>query len=192
MILSLPPLASRAIAVLILLLLVGAGYLLVAEPLLSEYEVNRDSVAQLEAALSRYRAAGAALAGREATLSALRKTDPARDGFLQGGNESLIAANMQTRIKALAESAHGELKSTQILPPTDEGKLRRLAIRAQMSLSLEAAQKVFYGIESGTPYLFVDNVVLNARTTSRRRAEPEEDPPLDVQFDVFGYTRAQR
>jgi len=54
---------------------------------------------------------------------------------------------------------------------------------------MAAAQRVFYGVESATPYLFLDNVVMNARVGLRRRGEADDDPLIDVQFDVFGYTR---
>ena len=190
MTLLLPPLASRVLALAILFLVIGGAYVLVAGPLISEYQLERDTVDQLSGALERYRAVGQQLPSREATLKSLQGTDPAREGFLQGGNDNLIAGNIQTRIKSVAEAAHGELKSTQILPAVDEGKLHRIAIRAQMTVTLEAAQKVFYGIESGTPYLFIDNLAMNARTGLRARGEQEQNPLIDMQFDVFGYTRS--
>jgi hypothetical protein len=188
MTLSLPPFVSRVLALAILLLLVGGIYALVIDPLIAEYEVNRDAVAQLSSALGRYRAAERQLPQRQATLASLKNTDSAGEGFLPDGNDNLIAAGVQTRVKSITETAHGELKSTQILPALDEGKLHRIAIRAQMTVTLEAAQKVFYGIESSAPYLFLDNIVMNARNSPRLRTEVEDNPLIDVQFDVFGFT----
>ena len=109
-------------------------------------------------------------------------------GFLQGANESLAAADVQNRIKTLAEASKGELKSTQILPPQDEGKFRRIAVRAQMTLKLAAVQRVFHGLEASSPLLFLDNVNVRARS-DRWREEPADDPILDIRFDVYGYTR---
>jgi general secretion pathway protein M len=188
MTLSLPPLVSRVLALAILLLLVGGIYALVVDPLIGEYEVNRDAVAQLSSALGRYRAAERQLPERQATLASLKKADSGGEGFLPDGNDNLVAAGVQTRVKSITETAHGALKSTQILPALDEGKLHRIAIRAQMTVTLEAAQKVFYGIESSTPYLFLDNIAMNARNSPRLRAEVEDNPLIDVQFDVFGFT----
>jgi general secretion pathway protein M len=187
---ALPPIASRVLALAILLLLVVGLYVLVIDPLVAEYQANRDAVEQLSAALGRYRAAGLRLPEREQALESLRKADPVREGFLQGANDNLIAANIQARVKSITEAARGELRSTQSLPALDEGKLHRIAIRAQMTVTLGAAQKVFYGIESGTPYLFLDNVVMNARVGLRRRGEADDNPLIDVQFDVFGYTHS--
>jgi general secretion pathway protein M len=189
MTLTLSPLLRRLAAVAILLLLAGGTYLLLVAPLLAQYAENCDTVEQLSAVLARYQAAGQQLGAREAALSSLKRSDATQGGFLTGANENLIAANIQTRIKALAEGARGELKSTQILPSQDEGKLRRIVVRAQLSGTLEAAQKVFYGLEAGAPFLFLDNLTINARSVSRRRAEPEEDPLLDIQFDAYGYAR---
>jgi len=187
--LALPPIASRALALAILILLVVGLYALVIDPLVTDYQANRDAVEQLSSVLERYRAAGQRLPEREQTLESLKNSDPGREGFLQGGNDNLIAANIQARVKSITEGARGELRSTQILPVAEEGKLHRIAVRAQMTVNMAAAQRVFYGVESATPYLFLDNVVMNARVGLRRRGEADDDPLIDVQFDVFGYTR---
>lgn len=186
----LPPAASRLLAVLILLGAIGLIYLGGVEPLLDDYRGTRAAIADREAAIARFRRVAAELPQRRAQLAALRQRQAASEGFLQGTNDALVAAQIQNRIKALVEAAHGELKSTQVLPVQDEGKYRRITIRVQMMLNTEAAQRVLYGVETASPLLFLDNLDLRTHAgADRRRERAAEDPALDVRLDVYGYMR---
>jgi general secretion pathway protein M len=191
----LPPIVGRLAALLILLGGIGLVYLALVQPLLDDYLDTRDAIVDASSALARYRGVAADLPQRQKELAQLRQRQATSEGFLQGPNDALVAAQIQNRIKALVEAAHGELKSTQVLPPQDEGKYRRLAIRAQMTLDIGAAQRVLYGVETASPLLFLDNVDLRAHMIDRRRergANPPNDNELDVRIDVFGYVRAAK
>ena len=122
----------------------------------------------------------------------MRQPQAASEGFLQGTNEALVAAQIQNRVKALSEAARGELKSTQVLPAQDEGKYRRITIRVQLTLDLPAAQSLIYGVETASPLLFLDNLDMRAHIAERRRdrsAPGSDDGMLDLRFDVYGYVR---
>ncbi len=190
----LPPIVGRIAAVLILLGGIGLVYLALVQPLLDDYLDTRDAIVDARSALARYRGVAADLPQRQKELSRLRQRQATSEGFLQGpNNDALVAAQIQNCVKALVEASHGELKSTQVLPPQDEGKYRRLAVRAQMTLDIAAAQRVLYGIETASPLLFLDNVDLRAHMIDRRRergANPPNDSELDVRIDVFGYMRS--
>jgi general secretion pathway protein M len=191
MTLTLSPLVNRLAAVAILLAVVVAVAYGIALPLLDSYQESADTMSRLRAALTRYERAGTGLEQRQAELDALKQRRSTADGFLPGANEALAAAEVQNRIKTLAEVSKGELKSTQILPPQDEGKFRRIAVRAQLTLKLPAAQRILHGLESGTPLLFLDNVNLRAHG-ERRREDTPDDPIIDIRFDVYGYTRGAK
>jgi hypothetical protein len=187
----LSPPVSRGLALAILVFVIAGLYYGIVSPLLANYAATRASIDQLQDTLVRYQRAARELGPRQAELAALKQRQSAQDGFLQGSNDTLVAAQIQNRIKALADSAKGELRSTQVLPAQDEGKLRRITVRGQMSLSYSAAVRVFYGLESTAPLLFVDNVDLRARPAELRNRTVVVDTDLiDVQFDVYGYTRA--
>lgn len=189
---ALPPLASRALALLLLLGAVGLAYLAVVQPLWDDASATRQSIEDMQSAIERYRRIAAELPTRRATLAALRQQQAASQGFLAGPNDALVAAQIQNRLKASIESAHGELKSTQVLPVQEEGKYRRIIIRAQAVLDLPAAQRVLYDIETASPMLFLDNVALRSRIAERRRDRGGEDGTLDVRFDVYGYVRGAK
>jgi len=192
---QLPPMVRRLVAVLILLGGIGVLYVALVQPLLDDYLGTREAIADTRSLLARYRGVAADLPQRQKELAGLRQRHATSEGFLQGSNDALVAAQIQSRIKALVEAAHGELKSTQVLPAQDEGKYRRLAIRAQMTLDIAAAQRVLYGVETASPFLFLDNVDMRAHMIDRRRergGNPPSDNQLDVRIDVFGYMRAAK
>jgi len=178
-------------AALAILLLVSAGfYTVLVQPLIDDYRNTSDSVDRMNALLDRYRRIGQSLPGLEVELARLKQQPGTRDGFFQGASDALVAAQLQGRLRSAVDAARGELKSTQVLPAVEEGKMRRIAVRGQMSSSLAAAQHVLYELESASPYLFIDNLDLRARPPERRAESPELDPVLDVRFDIYGYVLA--
>jgi general secretion pathway protein M len=193
MILKLSPMVSRGAALAILAGIAAVLYFGIAAPLLNEYGAIHDSIAQLQDRVQRYQRVARDLAPRRAELAALKRRQSAQDGFLQGANDTLIAVQIQNRLKALADQTRSELRSTQVLPPQDEGKLRRISVRGQISTTVPGALSIFYGLESADPLLFIDNVDMRARPQSyRNRNEDAHTGLIDMQFDIYGYTRGSK
>jgi general secretion pathway protein M len=179
----------RALALAILLALVSVAFSGIVQPLLDDYRETRASVDRLEATLQRGHAGERERAQLQTELAALRKRQSSTGGVLQGTNESIAAAQLQDRLKASIEGAKGELKSTQMLPARDDGKFRRITVRAQVSLKMAALQRALYDVESAAPFLFLDNVSIRVRSSPRDRDQAAQDPVLDVSFDLSGYIR---
>jgi hypothetical protein len=57
-----------------------------------------------------------------------------------------------------------------------------------MSGGSEALYKVLYALETERPFLFVDNIDVNARSMRAREGQAETIE-LMVSFDLFGYMR---
>src|SRR5262249_50760781 len=129
------------------------------------------------------------IAGLELQLARLKETQKSVGGALQGGSESIAAAQLQSRLKSAVDSARGELRSTQVLPAREEGNFRRLTIRAQISLHLPALQRVIYDVEASFPYLLLENIEIRTRSALRRRDRVTDDGLLDVRLDLSGYMR---
>jgi general secretion pathway protein M len=185
----LSPPFRRALALAILVALVAGGYYAIAQPLIDSYADNRATIAQLQDTLARYRRAARALAPRQAELASLKKSQATADGFLQGSSDTLIAAQIQNRVKQTADAAKAELKSSQVLPAEAEGKLKRIAVRDQMSATTAGLLAMFHDLEAQSPLLFLDNVTLQVRPTALRdRSDPGSGDVIDVQFDVYGYS----
>lgn len=182
------PRASRTLALGILAALLLLAFFGVVSPLLGAYRQASNAAEQYSAALEHTRRSGSDLAGLRAELERLKAHQASAVGFMRSSNPSLAAAELQNRIKSSVEAARGELRSTQILPMRDEGTFRRISIRGQIAVNTAALQRVFYDLESATPFLFLDNVEIRARP-ARRSTGPEDDPVLEVRFDLYGYMR---
>lgn len=189
---TLSPLLGRLLALALLLGLLLAGHGLLVRPLLAEWQANEALIAQSRELLARYRQIAAARPLLERQLDQLEATDVAWV-YLEGASDALAAAALQERVRALAAEAGGELRSTQILPASDDAGLRRIGLRIQLGLDAEALQSVLHELETGTPLVFVDNLVVRARQQARRRAMiSEDDPTLEVALDLYGYLRPER
>ena len=79
------------------------------------------------------------------------------------------------------------MRSVQSLPSLAEEELTRIGLRVVMTGSLGPMIRVLHELESGEPYLFVDN--LQIKSTKRRRRRKQEQPVdrLSIRFDVYGY-----
>lgn len=185
---ALTPRASRLLALGILAALLLLAFFGFVSPLLDAYRQAGAASEQYRAALEHTRNSGSDLAGLRAELARLKEHQASAVGFMQGSNPSLAAADLQNRIKSSVEAARGELRSTQILPARDEGAFRRISIRGQIAVNMAALQRVFYDLESATPFLFLDNVEIRSRP-ARRSTSPDDDPVLEVRFDLYGYMR---
>jgi general secretion pathway protein M len=189
--LALSPPVSRALALALLVGLIAAAYVGVVQPIIDSHAGQQGEIARLEDNLARFRRVAGQQASREAELAALKQRAAGEDGLLRGANETLMAAAIQNRIKALVDGAHGELKSMQILPPQADGRLRRITVRGQIAMTIEAAQRVFHELESGEPLLFLDNVGIRSREETRGRRERTDTGVLDIRLDVYGYAQPQ-
>jgi general secretion pathway protein M len=184
----------RTLAITILLALVSVVLSGIIQPLLDDYRRAKASVDRLEAAIQRSQTADRDVTRVQAELAALKKRQASAGGFLQGTNESIAAAQLQHRLKTSVESAKGEVRSTQNLPSRDDGNFRRITVRAQISLGMAGLQRAFYDLESSAPFLFLDNIIIRARSVpqDRNKAAQEpviQDPVLEVSFDLSGYMR---
>jgi general secretion pathway protein M len=185
---------SRAAALGILIALIAILYLGIAMPIVSAYQSIGTDTVQLQDQLRRYQLAGGDRSQRQAELAALAQRSSAADGFLQGANDTLVAVQIQNRLKSLADGAHAELRSTQVLPAQDEGALRRISVRGQFATNITGALQIFHGLESQNPLLFIDNLNIRARQGNVREirgrgGDTGDGGALDLQFDIYGYTQ---
>jgi general secretion pathway protein M len=187
--LSLPPALGRLLAATLFVFLIGGiagGVVMPVLDALAEAELSND---EYQLALGRGRALDRELKSVKAQLADIRQVQAAQSGFLDGANDSLATAQLQSRVKTIIETSGGELRSTQVLPVRDEGKFRRIIVRGQMAANIAAMQRIFYDIESASPYLFLDNIDIRARPSPRAQDNVPTDPMLDVRFDLYGYVR---
>ncbi len=184
-----PPL-SRLVAISLLLVALFLGYAALIAPPLEAWREARGAIADAQGALPRMADAQESLTARRQMLADLQRRQRAAEGLLQGDSETLIAAQLQNRIKTLVGAAQGEVTSMQVLQTRNDGGFRKIAVRGQVMVGLPGLQKIFYELEAGVPYLFLDNVEIRVQQSpSRARDEPKRDPAHDVRFDLYGFAR---
>jgi general secretion pathway protein M len=188
---SFSPTGQRILALLLLVGVIAVPYALIVEPLAAKHRDYRDTIAQDQDLLRRYRQIAADRPLLQARREQLRRDPISQGAYLSGGSEALVAANLQNRIKTVIEASGGRLASTQILQSSDEDGFRVVTIRVRMTADIDAASKTFYALEAGEPYLFVDSVDISSRQARRRRNQrtTNEKVDLNINYDVSGYMR---
>ncbi len=188
---TLSPFLSRSLAVVLLLGAIGGIWSLLIEPVMTKYRLSAESMVQSEALIERYLRIAKVRAPLEKQLATLRRRGPSRSGYLDGASDTLAAAKLQNRVKGVVATSGGEIKSSQILPPRDDGSHRAINIRVQLSADIESLQAIFHALEAENTLLFLDNVDVRRQRARRRRNKPADDGRLTVRFDVSGYVRRE-
>ncbi len=185
-------LLSRLLALGLLGGVLLAAYGLVLAPVIVAYQEVGQEIEEAQLLLQRYRSLASQRPELSARLAGLEQQAAKAGGYLKGPSDALAAAELQDHARAIIDGAGGSLRSTQILPVSAEDSkvpVRRATLRIQLGISIEGLQKVLYELETGQPYLFVDQLTVRQQRMRRRSAEAEQEPVLDVSFEVFGYVR---
>jgi general secretion pathway protein M len=185
---------SRTLAVALLGIALLGAYRLIIAPLLVAYREGEARIEQAKELLQRYEALAQQRSLLADRLAEQQERAASAAGYLQGPSDALAAAQLQDRVKSVVQTAGGELRSTQILPaePLEAGLgVRRTTLRVHFVVTIEGLETTLYELETGQPYLIIDEVTVRQERVRRRRNEPGEHPMLDVSFELFGYVREE-
>jgi general secretion pathway protein M len=187
-------LLSRTLALVLLALALLGGFRLVVAPLMAAFQDNAGRIEENEALLQRYLALAEQRQAMSDRLGAQQELAASAAGYLEGPSDALAAAQLQDRVKSVIEGAGGELRSTQILPAVavaGDAGIRRAALRVQFAVTIAGLAETLYELESGQPYLLIEQLtVREQRTRRRRRDEPESEASLDISLELSGYLHA--
>ncbi|MDS4040698.1 MAG: type II secretion system protein GspM [Candidatus Competibacter sp.] len=184
---------SQRLAALMLLALVVGGtfHLLVDRGLLGSYRYYQTQMEQLQGRLEQLERMAASREPIEELIARIEQDRGVAAQYLPQSVPALAAADLQQRVKAVVEAAGGTLRSTQALPPVEEGSTVKVTVSAAMTGDTDSLRKVLYDLESQTPLLFVDNLEVAARETRPRlsggRLASYTRVQLNAQFEVSGY-----
>ncbi len=191
---ELPPWASRAAAISLVVALVLAVYLLTIDPLVSAYRDLDDDIARTNENLRRYEQIARSYPALREQYESLAQRQSRSGVYLSGDTDALAAAELQSDVSATIQKHEGKLRSVQILPVTSDGEFKRVSVRVQLTATLSALTRILYTLESRRPFVFIDNLdIKNRRARRARRRNQEEqtpsEPELVIRFDLFGYLR---
>lgn len=120
-------------------------------------------------------------------LAQLKATTLGNDTLLNCANDALAGAELQENFKAMVQNASGSVERSQSLGSEREGQFQKISVRAQVILSTPSLQRVLYVLETGRPYMFIDNLdVKDAPSQKGAKADL-----LKVTIDFYGYCRGR-
>jgi general secretion pathway protein M len=189
MTIRLTPTQSRLAALALLLLVIGLAIAIIALPTLKLHQHYDDAIDSLRDRLVRYRRVSAMRPAIEQITMEIGKRNPQRY-YWKGTTPTLVAADMQGFVTRLIGTNSGKIVSSQPLPFKDEGKASapaKIGVSVQMTASVVPLQLILYGIESGEPYLFVDQLAVRSNQGRAYKAIPGAQPEFSVQLTVHGY-----
>jgi len=143
-------------------------------------------LSERRAALARFQAI-VAQRGTVERLAAQSAADGRRAEFLQGTNDSIAAANLQTMLKGMVDPTGARLRSIRALPAKPMEDLKLIGAQLEMTGTMRAIYQTVRTIETAKPYLFIVGAEL--KPTQRAMvlsALSRAEPTIDAQLDVVG------
>jgi len=181
----------QLLALVILALVVVMIFTLMVAPL---WAVNRhylDTIDGLDNRLQILQRTASAGSGLRSQHEQMKRSLASNRHYLKSTSEALAAANLQGIIKRIAGSKSMEVLSTQILPASEEAGFTRVALKVRMRGRLDNTVMVFHALETGQPYLFLDNISIRSHARRRIGKMKVGQNLLNVDFDLIGYMLQQ-
>jgi len=188
---TLSPARSRALAVALLVAAVMAVLAIVLVPLLLLHRHYDTAIDGLTSRLSTYRRVAAQAPALRTALDTLRAKD-GRRFYLKNTAPNLAGAELNEIVRAAIENNGGRITTTQNIAPRDDGRFKQIGVNMQFFASTATLQKVLAALESGPPYLVVENVTMRPVNAFRGfKPAPGQEPEIIVQLDVAAWAFAE-
>ena len=175
------PASIRAI---LALLVCGAIVLFVATPiwlLWGEVSIRSQTIQDKRIELGRYNA----IVNRYTPAPNQVEIDVAPRLFLDGTDDGLIQADLQTRINAYVQQPQVIVQSSGPATSFEQDGIRYVGINLALSGTNEGIHKTLLNIESSTPLLLVKSARFSSLVTGGGLS-PEIEPKINLQLAVFG------
>jgi len=111
---------------------------------------------------------------------------PAGSPFLEGRTVTVAGAALQQRVVAAVKDAGGNVVSSQVDLQGSQSKQGYVSLSANCEVGQGALQQLLYDLESGMPFLFIDQLVVQMPQSSGGSGVETETARMRVQIDVSG------
>ncbi len=180
---NLNPAQSRRLAIGLAVAAVMAIIAAIGIPVWLLHRHYAESLTEMSDKHERYRRIAATRPEVARQLEALRSKDTRRF-FLRSGAPAFSAAEAQEVVRALVESSGGRLISMQHPTVKEEGRYPQVTVNVQITANVFA--QILHAIETNTPFLFVDNLVVRSQVPGNFKPPPGGEPEMFLIFDVSG------
>lgn len=171
-------------AVALALAALGAGYTLVAEPVIGHILSARERIAEQQVLRGRLEAAAGRLP-EAVTLQREAAARPVGPLLLKGETEAIQLANLQALVGELAAAQGARLTGARPLPASDKDGVRLVGLRFDLVADLATLQKLLHRLEAMEPLLVVQALQIRAGPTGNVPVE-ERHGALDAGISVYG------
>jgi hypothetical protein len=180
--------ASRAAALGVLGLLAAAVWAGAVDPIIQRYDDNDQALTEGIRSLAGFKSiiVQSRQTGAQTSTSDL---DRYREDFLDGPEDAIVVADLQTRLSSLISARNAELSSARALQPKSRDGLDYLGLSLQIRAEMKDIQNILHAIETGTPLLFVETANLRSdeRGAAASRARNTESvAPMVLEIAVYG------
>jgi hypothetical protein len=163
-----------------------SGFLCVFVWPIQAFFADRDAqISQQRAILVRLNA----IAAQRAAVTDLA-AQSASDGsaeFLQGGNDGVAAANLQTLVKGMVESTGARLRSIRTLPTKPQENMKVIGVQVDITGTIQAVYQSVRAVETAKPFLFIVGALLKpTQQAAIASSGTSTAPTIDAQLDIVG------
>jgi general secretion pathway protein M len=106
--------------------------------------------------------------------------------FLEGRTVTIAGAALQQRVVGAVRDAGGNVLSSQVDLQGSQAKQGYISLSANCEVGQGALQQLLYDLESGMPFLFIDQLVVQMPQSGSGVGVGTEATRMRVQIDVSG------
>jgi general secretion pathway protein M len=184
---KLNPRQRRLLALAILVLALGAVFSLSVLPVLLANQHYRDTIDGLESRLQQLQRAAAIGDSLQPQYEQLKRWQTSDAHYLKSNSAALAAAELQRLVKRVIVSKNAEVVSTQILTTQQEEGFDRVSLKVRIRGELENIVQAFHVLETGEPFVFLDNVSVRASRGRRLRGQAPTLQTMDIDMELIAY-----
>lgn len=177
-------------------LLVGIIILLCAVIFIPWYSAFKSTTDEFDDLMFRVKRYERVIASRDEVLLEVeqgREEVNALGYFYAQETSSLVAAELQKRIKSIVQRAGGDITSTQVLPHKDRDELLQITVKVKLSGDMEMLRSLLYDIEVEKPLMSIEEMSITPKTRGfSRRSKAKKKAQSDkvtVTLQIAGYMR---
>jgi general secretion pathway protein M len=156
----------------------------VLRPLLESYVSTGNDLVSTREEIVHYQRLLGELPALQAAVARLERTGPLSPYLLAGTNRALAAAGLQKKLQDAATKHGVTILSLRVQNPASGGPLERISVQARLRAGIPELRDLLYWIETARPYLFIEDITVNARHARRRRTRTPGG--LEVSLTLYG------
>lgn len=176
----------RVLAIAILLLAMTVLLGITALPVLLAAKTNNATISSMENRLASLRQAATVSNGLRTRFEQLSRWQSGNRQYLKSNSVELAAAELERLVKRHAVTSDIDIISTQIITARRDETAIPVTLKVRMAGDLDNVVQLFHALETGEPYLFLDNILIKTNRGGGRRVKNRRRS-LGIDTEITGY-----